>query len=76
MTQMQERFVQELRETETRLREKLTATRTENAQLREYIDKCLEERDRQLTQTLQLMTEEKQDTQRKAWWQRMFGRKS
>ncbi len=76
MTQMQERFVQELRETETRLREKLTATRTENAQLREYIDKCLEERDRQLTQTLRLMTEEKQATQRKAWWQRMFGRKS
>jgi hypothetical protein len=39
-------------------------------------DKRLEERDRQLTQTLRLMTEEKQATQRKAWSQRIFGGKS
>ena len=76
VAQMQERFVQELRETETRLEGELTATRTENTRLWDYIDKRLEERDRQLTQATRLMIEKKQATQRKSWWQRICGRKS
>lgn len=53
------------------LRQEVAASREETARLRQFIDERLEERDRQLTQTLRMLLEQRQEeaqARKKGWW--------
>jgi len=75
MVKMEQYFIQELTETETRLEDELRAVREEHSHLRDFIDDRLEERDRKLMETLRMMHEKAQrevaaaqEQKKRRWW--------
>lgn len=56
---------------ETHFMQEIAATREENSRLRDFIDDRLEERDKNLMETLRMMRERSQEEvrqQKKGWW--------
>lgn len=70
MVSQQTQLLQTIGNMEERFVSEIAAARVENAELREYISDRLEERDRQLTETMRKLLENRQEEARpkKGWW--------